>query len=176
MDDTEVQKQINQMVEFIKQEAEEKAGNRVAAEESSTSKSYKWSKWRSKDQRYERKESGVGEKENRTIDDRKRGSNQSFNRRDRMMEEVLNTAREKLGSVSKSPQYKQLLAGLIAQGAKNCRSNCTIRCRKQDENVCKEAIALARNECMDYNPLDARVYRRRRKYRRTGRAASEGFW
>ena len=34
MDDTEVQKQINQMVEFIKQEAEEKANEiRVAAEE-----------------------------------------------------------------------------------------------------------------------------------------------
>jgi len=34
MDDQEVQKQINQMVEFIKQEAEEKANEiRVAAEE-----------------------------------------------------------------------------------------------------------------------------------------------
>ena len=75
-----------------------------------------------------------------------------------MMEEVLNTARDKLGDVSKSPQYKQLLAGLITQGAKKLQdSNCTIRCRKQDENVCKEAIALATERVHGLQPtLDAR--------------------
>ena len=36
------------------------------------------------------------------------------------------------------------MAGLIAQGAKKLQdSKCIVWCRKQDDSVCKEAIALA---------------------------------
>ena len=162
MDDTEVQKQINQMVEFIKQEAEEKANEiRVAAEEEfNIEKLQMVEAEKQKIKReYERKESLVSVK--KKIERSTTGNAARIKvliARDRMMEEVLNTAREKLGDVSKSPQYKQLLAGLIAQGAKKLQdSNCTIRCRKQDENVCKEAIALATERVHGLQPtLDAR--------------------
>lgn len=162
MDDTEVQKQINQMVEFIKQEAEEKANEiRVAAEEEFNIEKLQMvevEKQKIK-REYERKESLVSVK--KKIERSTTGNAARIKvliARDRMMEEVLNTAREKLGDVSKSPQYKQLLAGLIAQGAKKLQdSNCTIRCRKQDENVCKEAIALATERVHGLQPtLDAR--------------------
>ena len=78
--------------------------------------------------------------------------------RDQMMEELLNASRAKLGEVSKSPQYKQLLAGLIAQGAKKLQDfQCIVRCRKQDESVCKEAIALAAGRVSGLHPtLDLR--------------------
>ena len=162
MDDTEVQKQINQMVEFIKQEAEEKANEiRVAAEEEfNIEKLQMVEAEKQKIKReYERKESLVSVK--KKIERSTTGNAARIKvliARDRMMEEVLNTAREKLGDVSKSPQYKQLLAGLIAQGAKKLQdSNCTIRCRKQDENVCKEAIALATERVHGLQPtLDTR--------------------
>jgi V-type H+-transporting ATPase subunit E len=162
MDDTEVQKQINQMVEFIKQEAEEKANEiRVAAEEEFNIEKLQMvevEKHKIK-REYERKESLVSVK--KKIERSTTGNAARIKvliARDRMMEEVLNTARDKLGDVSKSPQYKQLLAGLIAQGAKKLQdSNCTIRCRKQDENVCKEAIALATERVHGLQPtLDAR--------------------
>ena len=162
MDDTEVQKQINQMVEFIKQEAEEKANEiRVAAEEEFNIEKLQMvevEKQKIK-REYERKESLVSVK--KKIERSTTGNAARIKvliARDRMMEEVLNTAREKLGDVSKSPQYKQLLAGLIAQGAKKLQdSNCTIRCRKQDENVCKEAIALATERVHGLQPtLDGR--------------------
>ena len=162
MDDTEVQKQINQMVEFIKQEAEEKANEiRVAAEEEFNIEKLQMvevEKQKIK-REYERKESLVSVK--KKIERSTTGNAARIKvliARDRMMEEVLNTARDKLGDVSKSPQYKQLLAGLIAQGAKKLQdSNCTIRCRKQDENVCKEAIALATERVHGLQPtLDAR--------------------
>ena len=162
MDDTEVQKQINQMVEFIKQEAEEKANEiRVAAEEEFNIEKLQMvevEKQKIK-REYERKESLVSVK--KKIERSTTGNAARIKvliARDRMMEEVLNTARDKLGDVSKSPQYKQLLAGLIAQGAKKLQdSNCTIRCRKQDENVCKEAIALATERVHGLQPtLDGR--------------------
>ena len=148
MDDTEVQKQINQMVEFIKQEAEEKANEiRVAAEEEFNIEKLQMVELEKQKikREYERKESLVSVK--KKIERSTTGNAARIKvliARDQMMEELLNQSRMKLGEVAKSPQYKQLMAGLIAQGAKKLQdSKCIVRCRKQDESVCKEAIALA---------------------------------
>ena len=161
MDDQEVQKQINQMVEFIKQEAEEKANEiRVAAEEEFNIEKLQMVELEKQKikREYERKESLVSVK--KKIERSTTGNVARIKvlvARDQMMEELLNT-RAKLGEVSKSPQYKQLLAGLIAQGAKKLQDfQCIVRCRKQDESVCKEAIALAAGRVSGLHPtLDLR--------------------
>ena len=157
MDDQEVQKQINQMVEFIKQEAEEKANEiRVAAEEEFNIEKLQMVELEKQKikREYERKESLVSVK--KKIERSTTGNVARIKvlvARDQMMEELLNASRAKLGEVSKSPQYKQLLAGLIAQGAKKLQDfQCIVRCRKQDESVCKEAIALAAGESERVTP------------------------
>ena len=162
MDDQEVQKQINQMVEFIKQEAEEKANEiRVAAEEEFNIEKLQMVELEKQKikREYERKESLVSVK--KKIERSTTGNVARIKvlvARDQMMEELLNASRAKLGEVSKSPQYKQLLAGLIAQGAKKLQDfQCIVRCRKQDESVCKEAIALAAGRVSGLHPtLDLR--------------------
>ena len=76
MDDQEVQKQINQMVEFIKQEAEEKANEiRVAAEEEFNIEKLQMVELEKQNQARvrEERELGLGEEENRTVDDWERG-------------------------------------------------------------------------------------------------------
>ena len=162
MDDQEVQKQINQMVEFIKQEAEEKANEiRVTAEEEFNVEKLQMVELEKQKikREYERKESLVSVK--KKIERSTTGNVARIKvlvARDQMMEELLNASRAKLGEVSKSPQYKQLLAGLIAQGAKKLQDfQCIVRCRKQDESVCKEAIALAAGRVSGLHPtLDLR--------------------
>ena len=76
MDDQEVQKQINQMVEFIKQEAEEKrTKSESPPRRSLTSKTPNGGTGKAKNQARvrEERELGLGEEENRTVDDWERG-------------------------------------------------------------------------------------------------------
>jgi V-type H+-transporting ATPase subunit E len=164
MNDFEVQKQINQMVEFIKQEAEEKAREiSVSAEEEFNIEKLQMveqEKQRIKKE-YERKEQQVSVKKKI---ERSTQSNQSrikvLQARDLAMDELLELARQKVMEVSKSPQYKPLLAGLIAQAAKKLQDmKCVVRCRKQDEQVCKEAIQLASEKVKGLSPaLDSSQY------------------
>ena len=183
MDDQEVQKQINQMVEFIKQEAEEKANEiRVAAEEEFNIEKLQMVELEKQKikREYERKESLVSVK--KKIERSTTGNVARIKvlvARDQMMEELLNASRAKLGEVSKSPQYKQLLAGLIAQGAKKLQDfQCIVRCRKQDESVCKEAIALAAGRVSGLHPtLDLREsLPPSPEISKDGKSCVGGFW
>mmetsp|Transcript_30584 Transcript_30584/g.76040 ORF Transcript_30584/g.76040 Transcript_30584/m.76040 type:complete len:229 (-) Transcript_30584:210-896(-) len=148
MNDAEVNRQINQMVQFIKQEAEEKANEiRVAAEEEFNIEKLQMVETEKQKIRkeYERKESQVEVK-------KKIEYSTELNKmrlkvlaaRDEAIQAMVGESRASLTSMSSSPQYKQLITGLIVSGIKKLETSAAVvRCRKSDESVVKSAMADA---------------------------------
>lgn len=151
MDDSEVARQIRQMTQFIKQEAEEKANEiMVAAEEEFNIE--KLQMVESEKQRirkeFERKEKQVAVKKKIEYSTKLNQSRLRVLRaQDEAVNLVLQAASTRLQEVTKDPtQYKKLLTELLVQGFKKLQTegNVTVRCRECDEAAVSEAIEVAK--------------------------------
>mmetsp|Transcript_14097 Transcript_14097/g.35630 ORF Transcript_14097/g.35630 Transcript_14097/m.35630 type:complete len:216 (-) Transcript_14097:55-702(-) len=151
MDEREVQVQINQMVQFIKKEAEEKANEiRAAAQEEYTiQKQTMVEAEKAKIRKeYERKRS--------QIDSRKaiEKSTQLNTARLRFLQaqqdavqQAIDSARDRLPQITQSAQeYRNIIAGLLFQALQKFGSEMAlnIRCFQRDLSIVQESIEPAR--------------------------------
>lgn len=176
MDEREVQVQINQMVQFIKKEAEEKSNEIKAAaqEEYTIQKQTMVEAEKAKIRKeYERKRSQIETKK------KIESSTQLNSARLRVLQaqqdavqEAVDSARQSLGSISQSQQYKSLITGLIAQAIAKLGTGTSlkVRCLQKDADVVTACLEPARGQytqqtgkqapslSMDTaNPLDSSV-------------------
>jgi V-type H+-transporting ATPase subunit E len=150
MNEIEVQRQIDQMVKFIKQEAEEKAKEiQVSSdEEFNREKLQLLEKEKGKIRKdYERREAQVEVK--KKIDYSKNLNDMRLKvlaAREAAIQEIVHEARNKLKEVSKNPQtYKKLLTDLLTQGMHKLGEKAAIvRCRQVDLMAVKEVVDAAR--------------------------------
>lgn len=150
MNESEVEKQIEQMVRFIKQEAEEKANEiRVSAEEEfNLEKLQLLEQEKTKIRKeYERREGQVEVK--KKIEHSKILNEMRLKvltAREAAIQEVIGEARAKLKEVSKNPTaYKKLLIDLIVQAMKKLgEKTAVVRCRQVDLMAVKECLDIAR--------------------------------
>lgn len=150
MNESEVEKQIEQMVRFIKQEAEEKSNEiRVSAEEEfNLEKLQLLEQEKSKIRKeYERRESQVEVK--KKIEHSKILNEMRLKvltAREAAIQEVIGEARTKLKEVAKNPtMYKKLLIDLLVQAMKKLsEKTAVVRCRQVDLMAVKECLEVAR--------------------------------
>ncbi|XP_062521848.1 V-type proton ATPase subunit E-like [Corticium candelabrum] len=149
LNDQEVEKQIRHMMNFIQQEATEKAEeiDAKAEEEFSIEKGRLV-------QQEKMKIMTVYEKREKQIDLQKKiqRSNllnqarlQVLKRRDDSVEQLLKEARSHLSRITQNKkQYQELVKQLIIQGLYQLlEENVTIRCRKEDVNVVESSLDAA---------------------------------
>lgn len=150
MNDAEVNSQIDQMVRFIKQEAEEKASEiKVSAEEEfNLEKLQLLEQEKAKIRKeYERKEGQVEVK--KKIEYSKQLNEMRLKvlaAKEASIQEILSEAKARLRDVSKNPQnYKKLLQDLLVQAMRKLNEkNATVRCRQVDLLLVKEVMDPAR--------------------------------
>lgn len=151
MNEEDVKRQIQQMVMFIRQEAEEKASEiRVSAEEDFNIEKLQMveaEKQRIRKE-YERKESQV---EVQKMIERSMQRNEARLRvleaRQKLVQRALKEVEKKLKELVEGPKYKTILKQLIAQGARRIGTKeCVIRCREVDRDVVKGLLEEAREE------------------------------
>ena len=121
MNEQEVDRQINQMVQFIKQEAEEKANEiRVAAEEEFNIEKLQMETEKQRIRKeYERKESQVEVKKKIEYSTELNAMRlKVLAAREEAIQGMLAEARATVGAVSASPAYAGLLVSLICQGVR----------------------------------------------------------
>mmetsp|Transcript_25097 Transcript_25097/g.34587 ORF Transcript_25097/g.34587 Transcript_25097/m.34587 type:complete len:227 (+) Transcript_25097:104-784(+) len=156
MNDADYNRQIQQMVEFIKQEANEKSNEiRIAAEEEFniqklTLVEAEKAKIR-KD--YERKDGQAEVKKRIEYSTQLNASRlKLLHARDEIVTDVLASSMSKLGELSKKPkEYTQLLVKLIVQATLKLEADdVVVRCRKEDVSVCTAAIAQV---CKEWSKL-----------------------
>lgn len=151
MNDEDVKRQIQQMVMFIRQEAEEKASEiRVSAEEDFNIEKLQMveaEKQRIRKE-YERKESQV--EVQRMIElsmQRNTARLRVLEAREKLVRTALKEVEKKLRSLVAGPQYRSILKQLIAQGAHTIRTDeCVIRCREVDIDIVKSVLEEAGEE------------------------------
>ena len=119
MNDTEVERQIHQMVSFIKQEAEEKASEiRVEAEEEFNIEKLQMveEERRRVKKEYERKESQAEVRKKIEFSTELNAMRlKILQSRDEAVQGMLADARADLEGVSDTPKYPEMLVGLILQ-------------------------------------------------------------
>lgn len=146
MNDADYARQIQQMVEFIKQEANEKANEiRVAADEEFNIQKLNLVEAEKVKIRkeYERKAGQIEVKKKIEYSTQLNASRlRLLQARDDFLNTTLTHAHENLGSIVKDQAgYKKLLVQLIVQGVTKLHAdNALVRCRKEDVAVCKAAI------------------------------------
>ena len=137
MNEHEVDRQINQMVQFIKQEAEEKASEiRVAAEEEFNIEKLQMVETEKQKIRkeYERKEAYSTELNAMRL--------KVLGAREEAIQGMLAEARATVGQVSGQASYQGLLVSLIGQGLKKLeQTSAVVRCRLVDVEKVRAAIA-----------------------------------
>lgn len=148
MNDTEVERQIHQMVSFIKQEAEEKANEiRVAAEEEFNIEKLQMVETEKQRIRkeYERKESQVEVKKKIEYSTELNAMRlKVLAAREEAIQGMLAEARATVGAVSASPAYAGLLVSLICQGVRKLEAKqAVVRCRAADAEKVKQAMQQA---------------------------------
>jgi len=176
MDEREVQVQINQMVQFIKKEAEEKSNEIKAAaqEEYTIQKQTMVEAEKAKIRKeYERKRSQIETKK------KIESSTQLNSARLRVLQaqqdavnEAVDSAKHTLGSISQSQQYKGLVTGLIVQSMMKLGvdSALKVRCMQKDTEAVQACLEPAREQYAQQtgkqapplsidsmNPLDASI-------------------
>ena len=148
MNEQEVDRQINQMVQFIKQEAEEKANEiRVAAEEEFNIEKLQMVETEKQRIRkeYERKESQVEVKKKIEYSTELNAMRlKVLAAREEAIQGMLAEARATVGAVSASPAYAGLLVSLICQGVRKLEAKqAVVRCRAADAEKVKRAMQQA---------------------------------
>ena len=148
MNEQEVDRQINQMVQFIKQEAEEKANEiRVAAEEEFNIEKLQMVETEKQRIRkeYERKESQVEVKKKIEYSTELNAMRlKVLAAREEAIQGMLAEARATVGAVSASPAYAGLLVSLICQGVRKLEAKqAVVRCRAADAEKVKQAMQQA---------------------------------
>ena len=146
MNEQEVERQINQMVQFINQEAEEKANEiKVAAEEEFNIEKLQMVETEKQKIRkeFEKKEASVEVRKKIEYSTELNAMRlKVLAAREEAIQGMLAEARATVGQVSGQPQYQQLLVSLIAQGLKKLEKNAAVvRCRAADVDKVKQAIA-----------------------------------
>ncbi|GAX82621.1 hypothetical protein CEUSTIGMA_g10047.t1 [Chlamydomonas eustigma] len=152
MNEAEVERQIEQMVKFIRQEAEEKANEiKVSAEEEfNLEKLQLVEQEKAKIRKeYERREGQVEVK--KKIEYSKQLNEMRIKvlaAREAAIQEIVNEAQSKLKDVSKNPAtYKTLLTDLMVQGMRKLKEKtCTVRVRQVDLLLAKEVMEPARKQ------------------------------
>eukprot|EP00299_Pterocystis_sp_00344_P017999 c899_g1_i1.p1 GENE.c899_g1_i1~~c899_g1_i1.p1 ORF type:complete len:232 (-),score=71.91 c899_g1_i1:50-745(-) len=151
LSESDVQAQIEQMIKFIKQEAEEKAEEiRIKSEEDFNILKQEEVEAERKRirQDYERKEKQVDI-------ERKIAFSNSINQnrlkvlkaRDDAVHQILERARGEISEYSKSSGYSQLLQKLVVQGALSLQEDdVTIKCRKSDQKLVAGVLDAASRE------------------------------
>lgn len=150
MNEIEVEKQIEQMVRFIKQEAEEKANEiKVSAEEEfNLEKLQLLEQEKAKIRKeYERREGQVEVKKkieySKTLNEMRL---KVLAAREAAIQEIVTEACSKLKEISKNPTtYKKLLTDLIVQGMKKLgEKTAVVKCRQVDLMTVREVLDTAR--------------------------------
>mmetsp|Transcript_30338 Transcript_30338/g.58312 ORF Transcript_30338/g.58312 Transcript_30338/m.58312 type:complete len:224 (+) Transcript_30338:87-758(+) len=146
MNDSDYKRQIGQMVEFIKQEANEKANEiRVAADEEFNIQKLSLVEAEKVKIRkeYERKDGQVEIKKRIEYSTQLNEARlRLLQARDDLVSDTLKAAGSKLTEVSKDAKaYKKLLVNLTMQGILKLQSSkVTVRCRAADKSVCQSAL------------------------------------
>jgi len=146
MDNEEVQKQLDHMIKFIYQEAEEKAREiqSKAMQEFSIEKQRIVQEERIRIMKdFEKKEKQIEVQKKISYSNELNTSRlQVLKAREEGVQKLLADAHKRLGVVSKDPvAYKQLLHGLIVQGLiRMGESKLQIVCRKQDLGLVKDIL------------------------------------
>ncbi|KAL1746778.1 ATPase, V1/A1 complex, subunit E [Schizophyllum fasciatum] len=160
LNDEEVLSEMNKMVAFIKQEALEKAREiKVKADEEFAIEKAKLVKQEQQaiDAQYEKKRKGaeVAQKiAQSTLTNKSRLK--LLHRREEHLQDLFNTAREKITSVSSgnTGQYEQYLEGMILQGFLILMEpSVTLHGRKKDHDVVRKA---AENAQKNYKEISGR--------------------
>lgn len=154
MNDAEVSKQVQQMVRFIRQEAEEKANEiAVSAEEEFNIEKLQIveAEKRKIRQEYERKEKQL---EIRKRIDYSMQLNASrlkvLQAQDDLVRGMRESAEKQLASVSNAHNYRKLLKDLIIQGLLRLKEpSVLLRCRESDLELVYEVLEDAKNEYLD---------------------------
>jgi|TARA_B110000977_G_scaffold191910_1_gene264704 V-type H+-transporting ATPase subunit E len=146
MNEHEVDRQINQMVQFIKQEAEEKASEiRVAAEEEFNIEKLQMVETEKQKIRkeYERKEASVEVRKKIQYSTELNAMRlKVLGAREEAIQGMLAEARATVGQVSGQASYQGLLVSLIGQGLKKLeQTSAVVRCRLVDVEKVRAAIA-----------------------------------
>jgi len=161
MNDADVSKQIQQMVRFIRQEAEEKANEiAVSAEEEFNIEKLQIveAEKRKIRQEYERKEKQT---ETRRKIDYSMQLNASrlkvLQAQDDLVSSMREAAEKQLIDVREdSEAYKQLLQGLIVQGLLRLKEPCIqLRCREIDVGLVEEVLQAAQDEYLEKAEVDS---------------------
>lgn len=149
MENQEVDGQIDHMVRFILQEAEEKAREieDTANEEFNLEKlSLLENEKANIRKEYERKESQAEVQKkiahSKYVNEMRL---KVLKAREGAIQEVLSAARQELMAVSKSPQYKELMLALMVQGMKKLGENkAVVKCREVDKSLVQSLMGEAR--------------------------------
>uniref|UniRef100_A0A7S0YAU0 Uncharacterized protein n=1 Tax=Polytomella parva TaxID=51329 RepID=A0A7S0YAU0_9CHLO len=150
MNEVEVERQLAQMVKFIKQEAEEKANEiKVSAEEEfNIEKLNLLEQEKAKIRKeYERREAQVEVK--KKIEFSKQLNEQRLkvlSAKEAAIQEVIIEAKQRLKDLTKNPEaYKKLLQNLLIQSMKKIQEkSVTVKCRQVDLILVKDVIPEAR--------------------------------
>ncbi|RWS15587.1 V-type proton ATPase subunit E-like protein [Dinothrombium tinctorium] len=155
LSDADVQKQIKHMMNFIEQEATEKAEeiDAKAEEEFNIEKGRLVQEQRLKIMEYYEKKEKQVELQRRIQNSHMQNQARLkvLKAREEHIKNVLEEARHKLIEITKDhAMYKKVLHKLIAQGLfQLLESEVTVRCRQQDLNLVKEAMEAALKEYQD---------------------------
>jgi len=151
MDDSQVTAQLKQMVNFILQEAEEKANEilRKADEECSIERARIIRVERQKIQaEYERKEKQIDiERKIKYANMLNETRLAVLQARDQEIKDILRESQKQLQEVSKRPEYKQILQRLIIQGLTRLKEpSVSVVCRNEDKDLVRSILASAAEE------------------------------
>lgn len=155
MNETEVERQIDQMVRFIKQEADEKA-NEIAVsaeEEFNIEKLQLLEAEKAKIRKdYERREGQIDVKKKIEYSKQLNESRlKVLQARENAVHDLINDAQQGLSGFSKDQQkYKTLLTDLLVQAyGKLSEPAVLVKVREADQGVAKDAIEAARSKFKD---------------------------
>nr|BAX30166.1 proton ATPase E [Polyandrocarpa misakiensis] len=149
LSDAEVKKQIDHMIAFIVQEADEKAEEIDAKAE----EEFQIEKQRLVQQQRQKIMEFYSKKEKQLEQQRRIQQSQLVNsarlnllkKREEYIDKILDEARDGLGEIRKDPKrYRDLLEGLISQGLfQLLESEISLRCKRDDVAAVREAIPKA---------------------------------
>ncbi|KAL2544327.1 V-type proton ATPase subunit E1 [Forsythia ovata] len=151
MNDADVSKQIQQMVRFIRQEAEEKANEiSVSAEEEFNIEKLQLVEAEKKKirQEYERKDKQVQVRKKIEYSMQLNASRiKVLQAQDDLVNSMKEAASKELLQVSRGGSYKNLLKNLIVQSLLRLKEpSVLLRCRKEDKNLVDSVLHSAREE------------------------------
>ncbi|KAL3686816.1 hypothetical protein R1sor_013125 [Riccia sorocarpa] len=153
MNDSDVSKQVQQMVHFIRQEAEEKANEiAVSAEEEFNIEKLQLVEAEKKKirQEYERKEKQVEVRKKIEYSTQLNASRlKVLQAQDDLVRSMKAAAEERLVNVSHHQRhnYRPLIKALIVQGLNRLKEpSVQLRCRKQDSEIVDEVLEDAKQE------------------------------